>query len=116
MVVSGVLGTIGFLIVFHRRFAEPLLAFLAQHAIVPLLAALAGGFAGWAVCGAAASDPSTWTRAQALRAVVLGGAVHALVAIAVLAVSRFLTLAEVRQVMELVRGRVPVATPPASGA
>lgn len=108
MFVAGSLGTIWFMVLFHRRFAEPLGVFLLRHAMWPAIAALLGGLSGWAASGAMESDPAGWTRAHALSALFVGGLVHAGVVTTVLFLTRFVTITELRGMWTMVRGAAPV--------
>ena len=105
MLVSGALGTLWFMVVFHRAIGEPLGAFLWRVVAAPLFAAVLGGVAAWAASGAPWGDPATWPRAQALLALARGGIVFAAVAAGALFATRALTGAELLDLAARLRAR-----------
>lgn len=107
MLASGIAGTAYFLVAFLRAFREPLAAHLGSVVLRPFAAGILAGLAGWMACGATRSDPATWTRPHALVALMLGGgalvATHALGLFA----SRYLGVAEMREIVNMLLRRTP---------
>jgi O-antigen/teichoic acid export membrane protein len=79
MFISGTVGTIQFVWVFHRRLRQSLPDFARRIVAMPALVSLAGAIVAWAVCGAIASPGTESDRARALLGLVAGGACGAAV-------------------------------------
>ncbi len=93
MLVSGVLGTLQYLWVFHRTLARPIRGFIAEVAGAPVLVACVGGGVAWAVGRVMLGTVDT-SRPHALLALAAGGAVGAVVMLIGLVGSGHVTRAE----------------------
>ena len=72
MLISGLVGTVLFLWMFHRALERPLRAFVLEIALRPLMVACIAGAVAFAVGGACVAAPWGAGRAGALVALVLG--------------------------------------------
>ena len=72
MLISGLVGTVLFLWMFHRALERPLRAFVLEIALRPLMVACIAGAVAFAVGGACVAAPWGAGRAGALMALVLG--------------------------------------------
>lgn len=93
MWVSGTVGTLQYLFVFHRALARPWREFVGHIALVPLLVSLAGGCAAGAVGTAMLALPGAG-RPHALLALGVGGLVGALLMLGGLTAFKHVTRAE----------------------
>jgi O-antigen/teichoic acid export membrane protein len=96
MTFAGQVGTLVFLVWFHRAIGFSLWSFISGVVARPLAAALLAGALAWAASGAPWSDPATWDRAHAARSLAAGGAVMLVASAALLYATRALTPDDLR--------------------
>jgi O-antigen/teichoic acid export membrane protein len=108
MLISGVVGTLQYLWVFHRVLARPWREFVARVAGVPLLVSVVGGVAAWAVGGAVLALPGAG-RSHALLALGAGGLAGAVLMLAGLTLLKHVTREEWREIA----GHLPFRRRPA---
>jgi O-antigen/teichoic acid export membrane protein len=113
MAIAAAVGTAWFVVVYHRAMHRSLPVFARRVVLAPALAAVLGGLAAWAASGAPWSDASAWPRERALAGLATGGGALLVVAGAILFVTRALTFAEVRQLVDTIRRRGEAAGGPA---
>lgn len=107
MLLSGTVGTIVFVIRFHRTFGEPLGRSLRNVVGRPACAAIVGAAVAWLVSGAAFDDVSAWTRGRALAGMLAGGAALVAVSGSLLFATGALTWAELRGLAGWLRSPAP---------
>lgn len=91
---------------FHRFIGDPLGRFAWTILARPALAAAAAGAAAWWVAGASDPGLEAWTRADALLRMAAGAGVLALLAAALMLVTRYVSPGEIRELAGLLRGRL----------
>ena len=105
LVVSCALGTVWFVVRFHRAFAVPLGAFLVRVVLPPacvaVVAAAVAGLAGDALAGLLPGA----SRLHAVAMLAGGGLVLAAIALLALVTVRYLSIGELRELLALVSGR-----------
>jgi O-antigen/teichoic acid export membrane protein len=104
MFVGTSLGSLYFIWVFHRFLRDPLAGYLLDTFARPLFAAAIAGLLAWWVV-ATGGPIESLGRAEALGHLALGAAVFVVAAVTVLLASRQISLAEVRELTQLVTGR-----------
>jgi hypothetical protein len=109
LVVSSAVGSLYFVVAFHRFLGESLPEFARRIVAPPLLASIAGALLGGLAAWVGTADPDSWTRAQALARLAPGATLFAAGAAAVLLGSRYVSLEELRGLAGLVTGRMPRA-------
>ena len=100
MLISGTVGKIQFLWVFHRRLQQSGRDFLARIVAPPALVSLAGAAVAWGVCAALLSRAADPDRARAALALVVGGACGAAVFAIGLLRLRYITVQDVRDILQ----------------
>src|SRR5262249_61375115 len=100
-------GTIDFLVRLHRRLGEPLGRFLREVVLPPaLICVLSGAVAAW-VAATIGGGLEPADRAHALWALVGGGIVFGTACVGCLAVTRYVTWGELRDVVRMTVRRAP---------
>ncbi len=105
MAVAAAVGTLWFLVLYHRALRRSLPGFVVRVALRPLAAAVLAGFAAWLASGARGADPTHWTRGRALLALAAGGVTGVLVSALVLFATRALTAGDMRELLATLRTR-----------
>jgi O-antigen/teichoic acid export membrane protein len=117
LVISTSIGSLYFVWVFHRFLDEPLGAFIRDVIGPPLVAAAIGATLGAVASGAIGSGLHDANRTEALLRLGLGAGLMAGATLGVLLLTRFLSMAELRELLGLIRGRgtTPTAALESSG-
>jgi len=105
LVASTSIGSLYFVWSFHRFLGEPLPAFVRGVIAPPLVAAAIGAVLGAAVSGAFGSGLADASRAEALIRLGLGGVVMVGATLGGLLLTRFLSVAELRELFGMIRSR-----------
>ena len=105
LVVSGIAGSLYFLLAFHRFMAEPVGRFVLEVVARPAVVAVAAGLLGFAAARIVAGDPGPWDRGRALAAFIAGAGTLAVTTGVGLIATRALGLGELGELRRLVLGR-----------
>ncbi|MEQ1832521.1 MAG: oligosaccharide flippase family protein [Candidatus Eisenbacteria bacterium] len=103
MLVSGTVGTIQYLWVFHHQLARSGRHFITRIAGPPAVVALVGAGVAWAVCTAVAGPGAGLDRGRAAIALVSGGAAGALVVLVGSFAARVVSRAELLEIVQHLR-------------
>lgn len=115
MLISGTVGALIFMWSFHRAQRWPLLAFAREIVWPPAIISLAAGGLAWWASGSAGADPTDWTRARAIAALLVGGAVFVTASSILIMATKYVPLHELRGLMGLV-SRMRSVSGPADGS